>query len=304
MAHFYTSQTYVDASARLNEACEWLHGIGIDYSRTRFGQYKRIFAYLAKCQLANAIDDFFERHTFAEWVNAAHETAQLVRIYEGFRNNNDLGLTSRLRDALRGHELYVLDNDDRSGRDFTFELSVAAKFARHGYPVDFGADADVQTVVNDVTFFVECKRLKSERKTQKRIKEGLKQLHRRYVTSRNPRATRGILALSIGKTINSSLGLLEAEDAPSLGQQAFQHNANFIEKYRNYWQANTDPRTLGIFVVLDTPGMLRPEKKLVTVHEAAMNNVIPMGTEGYRLLLKVSHDIFSKRIDSSKASPE
>ncbi|MDO9481391.1 MAG: hypothetical protein Q8S96_22720 [Hydrogenophaga sp.] len=294
MTHFYESQTYVQASRHLDEACNWLHDIGINYSTTRLGRYQKVFSDLARCQLANAPDEFFQLHTFAEWVNAAHETSEIVRIYEGLRGNSDVNLTSRLRDALRGHELYVLDTDDRSGRDFTFELAVAAKFARHGFPINFGAEADVETKIGGVTFYVECKRLKSERKIQRRVKEGLKQLHGRYKASNDPGAARGILALSIGKTINSSLGLLEADDSESLGTKASLRNAAFIETYRKYWQKNIDRRTLGTFVVLDTPGMIRSEKKLVTVHEAAMNNSVPVGTPDYQLLVHVANNIFAK----------
>lgn len=279
----------------MDAACAWLRGIGIEFSNTRVGKYQRIFADLARCQLANTLDDFFVLHTFAEWVNAAHETAELIRIYEGLHSTNDPKLVTRLRDALRGHELYVLDSDDRSGRDFTFELAVAAKFARHGYAVDFGADADVEVVLDGVTFFVECKRLKSERKIQSRIKAGLKQLHRRYVASSNPSAARGILALSVGKTLNSALGLLEAKNDKALGTTASLHNEAFIERYRKYWQTKVDPRTLGVLVVLDTPGMLSMEKKLVTVHEVAINPSIPAGTDDYRLLLKVANEVFAKR---------
>ena len=295
MTHFYTSQTYVEASRHLDEACHWLHEIGIDYSSTRLGRYRKIFSDLAKYQLANELDRFYDLHSFRDWVNAAHETAEIVRIYDGLRTSNDPDLTSRLRDALHGHELYVLDNDDRSGRDFTFELSVAAKFARHGYSINFGADADVETVVDGVLFYVECKRLKSDRKVQKRIKEGLKQLHKRYVTSSSPCNARGILALSIGKTINSSLGLLEADCDESLGINAARHSTLFIEKYRKYWQTEVDQRTLGTLIVLDTPGMLKSEKKLVTVHETAVNNCIAPGTKDYRRLLLIANKVFATR---------
>lgn len=295
MTHFYASQTYIDASHQLDAACGWLQSIGIDYSKTRVGKYKRIFADLAKCQRAGKLEQFLEMHAFSDWVNAAHETAELVRIYEGLKGGKGSKLVSRLRDALRGHELYVLDTDDRSGRDFTFELSMAAKLERHGHVVDFGHDADVQATVDGVPLFIECKRLKSKKKIQKRIKEGLKQLHRRYGKSEAPTEARGILALSIGKTVNSALGLLEADSDEALGTKAFLHNAAFIDQFRSYWQTKVDPRTLGVVVVFDTPGMLSSEKKLVTVHEVTMNHCVPAGTKDYRYLQKIAHEVFAKR---------
>jgi len=295
MSHLYTSQTYVDASRRLDQACDWLTSIGVQHSNTRLGQYRRLFADLATSQETRTLDDFYTRYSFADWVNAAHEAAEVVRIYEGFRAVSNPGLVSRLRESLRGHELFVLDNDDRSGRDFTFELTIAAKFARNRYPIDFGSDADVESVVNETPFFVECKRLKSERQIEKRIKEGLKQLRKRYDASAHPSSARGLLALSIGKTVNSTLGLLEGANDRDIGTRAFLHNAAFIEKYRHRWQTKGDPRTLGVLIVLDSPGVLTAEKKLVTVHEVALNNCIPESSSDYPLLLKVARDVFAKR---------
>lgn len=293
MVHFYASQTYVDASRRLDDACTWLEGLGIDYSRTRVGRYKILFSDFATYQLAKKLDVFFEQHANV-WVNAVHEVAELMRMYEGLSGSSDPNLVSRLRNSSRGHELFVLDNDDRSGRDFSFELSVAAKFARHGYEINFGHEADIEVIVEGTTFYVECKRLKSPRKVQSRIKDGLKQLHKRYVKSSDPSNARGLLALAIGKAVNSSLGLLEANNAESLGEKAFAHNAAFIEKYKSYWQINVDQRTLGAVIVLDTPGMLRSEKKLVTVHEVNMNNCISVNTKDYQLLLRVANEVFAR----------
>ncbi|MGZ8946790.1 MAG: hypothetical protein ACXW1W_15370 [Methylococcaceae bacterium] len=298
MAHFYTSQTYVDASTQLDKACEWLKSLGVIYSVTRVGRYKTLFSSLAKYQLANDLDGFFEEYKFEDWVNAAHEVAELVRMYEGLNGQTDPSLVIRLQDSLKGHELFVLDNKDRSGRDFSLELSIAAKFAHRGYEINFGHEADLEVQIAEHTFYVECKRLKSAHQVKKRIKDGLSQLHKRYVKSSEPATARGLLVLSIGKTINSKLGLLEGIDPESLSNKAFAYNAVFIERYRSYWQENVDRRTLGVAVVLDTPGMLKPEKKLVTSHEVTMNNCIPADTQDYKLLLRVAGEVFANRTPS------
>lgn len=296
MAHFYTSQTYVEASAQLDKACRWLESLGVNYSVTRVGRYRTLFSSLAKYQLADNIGGFFDEYKFEEWVNAAHEVAELVRMYEGLSGQADPSLVTRLRNSLKGHELFVLDNEDCSGRDFSLELSIAAKFSRNGYEINFGHEADLEVQIGEHTFYVECKRLKSGRKVQKRIKHGLKQLHKRYVKSAEPVNARGLLALSIGKIINSELGLLEGADPESLGKNAYAYNAEFIERYRSYWQKKVDPRTLGIAVVLDTPGMLKSENKLVTCHEVTMNNCIPVDTHDYKLLLRIAGEVFVKKI--------
>lgn len=295
MTHFYTSQTFVAWSSRLDEACAWLESLGINYSATRVGKYKGIFSALAKHQLDGTLDAFYDKYKFESWVNAVHEVAEVMRMFEGLTGSSDPSLSSRLRDALKSHELYVLDTQNRSGRDFSFELSIAAKFARRGYAIDFGHIADLKVEIGDLNFFVECKRLKSPQKVQRRIREGLDQLHKRYVKSDHPPNAHGLLVLSIGKTINPNLGFLEADNPKSLGEKAFLHNAAFIEKYKSYWQTKVDPRTLGVGVVLDTPGIMKQTKKVVTCHEVTINNCVPVNSHGYALLLQITQDVFPKR---------
>ncbi len=294
MSHSYISKTYIAESAKLDDACEWLESLGINFSRTRVGKYKALFATLARHQLANTLDAFYEEYTFELLVNAAHEVAELIRIYEGLNSHRDASFVTRLCEALKGHELYVLDNNDRSGRDFSLELSIAAKFACAGFSINFDHDADLKTEICGLPFYVECKRIKSASKVKQRLKDGLKQLHTRYVKSDRPADARGILVASIGKTINSELGLLEAEDPKSLGEMAFRHNRAFIETHRRHWQTKIDRRTLGVAVILDTPGIITWNKQLVRCHEVTVNNSVPVNTSDYAFFVYVMHKVFPK----------
>jgi hypothetical protein len=290
--HRYTSKTYIDASAELDRACAWLRDIGINYSPTRVGKYRKLFASIAKHQQSKTLPAFLERETFESWVNAVHEVAEISRIFEGLSAQDNKNLIQRLQKSLKGHDKYVLEDNDSSGRDFSFELSVAAKFVRSGYTVDFSHDADVAVDIEQFKFYVECKRLKSENQIEKRISEGLNQLTTRYEGSQNPSLTRGILALSIGKTINADLGLLVAENPMTLADVAFRHNAGFIETYKSCWQMNVDQRTLGVAIILDAPGVIEAEKKLVTCHEITIINSVPVDTDNYALLHRVAHQVF------------
>lgn len=149
--------------------------------------------------------------------------------------------------------------------------------------------------IDGLNFFVECKRLKSPQKVQRRIKDGLAQLHKRYVKSEQPANARGLLILSIGKTINSNLGFLEADNPESLSKQAFLHNLAFIKKYESYWKIKVDQRTLGVVVVLDAPGIMKNTKQIVTCHEVTINNCVPANSQGHDLLFQIAHRVFTKR---------
>ena len=295
MKHSYTTTSYIDFSAKIDQACDWLENLGISYSRTRIGAYKSLFSTLSKHQSANTLDEFYEIYSFPEWVNAAHECAELIRTYEGLADQNDPNLTSRLKMGIKGHEIFVLDNKERSGRDFSFEMSVAAKFCQQGYFVDFGHDADIMVTFNNETLFLECKRLKSQKNVRGNIKKGLKQLHNRYKYSTNPGGARGLLVLSIGKVTNPSFGLLEGKDAVDLGNKAFAYNAAFIDKHNRLWIGTKDKRTLGAVVIFDLPGILKQNKQLTTCHEVTLNNSVPSNTPDHDLLLRVAHEVFAAR---------
>ena len=295
MKHVYSSESYIDASEKIDQACAWIERLGINYSRTRVGKYKELFSTLAKCQLSDDLDGFYSEYSFSEWVNAAHETAELVRTYEGLSSYCDLSLIDRIKTSLKGHELYVLDNNDRSGRDFSFELAIAAKFAKKGCAIDFGHDADLKVQIGNGNLYLECKRIKSKKKAQKRIKEGLKQLHKRYVKDEKPTHARGILVISISKMLNYELGLLEGADDKDLGNKAYSYNARFIRDFNRHWQGNVDKRTLGVAVVLDTPGVLKISNQLTTCHEVTLNNSVPPNTSDHSLLLDIATQVFAAK---------
>lgn len=295
MPHFYLSQTYVDASARLEEACAWVESLGINYSPTRLGRYQALFADLARYQLSNTLSTFFEKYSMADFFNAAHEAAEICRIHEGLGLNSDSALSARMRNALKGHELYIYENQDRSGRDFSLELAVAAKFALAGCSIDFGSDADIRAEYGNYTFFVECKRLKSKSKVHQRIKDGQKQLRKRFVASKSRSSNRGILVLSVAKLLNPDLGYLEASTPSLLSERAFSLVEEFIKQHQSHWQPALDHRILGVAVMLDSPGVLSKNKQVVTCHEVAINSAIDPNTTGHKLLLDVANNVFQRR---------
>jgi hypothetical protein len=271
MHHQFESIPFSEYATRLDAVCTWFERLGIGYSKTRVGRYKELFTTLAACTARGTPEKFLEIYDFDSWKNAVHESAELMRIHEGLSRLNDGTLITRLKDATRGHELFVLDDEDRSGRDFSFELSVCAKFAKYGYEIDFGHEADVKVVYKGRDLFVECKRLKSQNNISKTLKKGLKQLHKRYSKSDNPSTARGFLAISIGKIINSNLGFVEAKDSSELGNSAFLYNTKFIERYGSYWLTPADKRTLGAVIVLDIPAKISSNNLLTTCHQIAIN---------------------------------
>lgn len=295
MAAYVSSQSYVDFSSKLQEACDWLSGLGVHYSITRLGKYKTLWDKLAELQRSGNVEQLFTEYSFPQWVNAAVESSHVIEIWDGLRKESSESLVDRLRSALRGHELYVLDSDDRSGRDFTFELLVAARFGRSGYRVNFSEAADVEVDFNGALLHVECKRLKSSKQVQKRLKEALKQLHKRYAASAIPSSARGIIGVSISKLVNPSQGVLEGDSPEAISAAASRYVARFINSFQKYWQLGVDRRTLGAVVFLDAPGILLPSKMLWTVNQVGVNNSVPPSSSEYHQLVAIAERALTRQ---------
>ena len=123
----------------------------------------------------------------------------------------------------------------------------------------------------------------------------MNQLRDRYQKAQDPSMARGLLVLSTSKLFNSQLGVLEADTHEQLGQKASAYNEAFIEHNRQYWQVEKDQKTLGAAIVFDTPSLIGMNKILVTCHEVAMNNAVPVDTSDYHLLHRVAHEVFAIR---------
>ncbi|GAA4649272.1 hypothetical protein GCM10023116_15460 [Kistimonas scapharcae] len=294
MKHIFDSSSFVEVSRYLDEACDWLERISVNYSKTRIAKYKKIYSDLAKLQILDDLEKSSDVYSFPVWMNASHEVAELMRIHEGLNNLNDADLVKRLNNSLKGNEFFSEDKANRSGRDIGFELSIASKFAKQNLPIDFGHDADLKVNLPSGDIFVECKRLKSRNQIQKRIKEGLTQLRKRYKTSKHPATSKGILVLSISKVVNSDLGLLEANDDIELGNKAHAICHDFLKKYQTYWQKSRDSRTMGVAIVLDCPGVIKSRNMLVTAHQIVMTNTIPTNSDNYPFFMEIARSVFGK----------
>jgi len=277
-----TTQSFIAASEEFEEVCAWLERIGVGFSATRVGRYKALFAAMAEAQRTDDLEGLFKKNTPMDFLNAIVERAQLMRIYSGLHELSDEMLVGRLKKAFRSHALYVMDSEHRSGRDFSLELDVAAKFARNGFEIDFGHDADVKATKGNFQIFVECKRLKSENKVRENIAKGLKQLKNRYKASLNSEACRGVLVLSVAKIHNPRFEFLLGQNVEDIGEQCAAHVDSFLTRHSRYWHhTGVDQRTLGVALIFDAPGRTLQRNIPFSLHEVAFDNVVATSSPDY-----------------------
>lgn len=100
-----------------------------------------------------------------------------------------------LRAAFEGSPLPFHDPERDKSRNYMLHLHVAIYFLRLGYDVALDRECDVVAGRGKKRFFVECKRLYSERKVCARAKEAYHQVLKRLAAAGNSRRDRGIVWL-------------------------------------------------------------------------------------------------------------
>lgn len=290
----FSKHTYRSILTEYLKACEWLQNCGVAYSNSRFDEYKNILNDLTIAHETNAFESFSTDYIYI--VNAVVEANELVRIFNGLNISNDIDYSQRLSEIAKGRPLRYEEGNNTRARNISFELLIAARFVEAGYNVIFYDNADVKVEYRGLELFVECKRLNSKNQAQKRISKGLKQLHRRYKTATNPLLAKGLLAVSIGRIINPDFDLLRAETSEELSRKAHLINNNFVDKYSKYLHKTKDRRTIGSIILLDTPGVIKEEKNLLTtIIEVGVDRSCESDSIDEKWLQDIANKVFMKK---------
>jgi hypothetical protein len=214
---------------------------------------------------------------------------ELMRIHKGLAGLYDSDLKDKIKFILSGKEGRSSASNFDPSRDIAFELLLASRCHQAGLKIDISDKADLLIFYNGIELFVECKRLKSSDKVNKRIKEALMQLHSRYKTAQSPASARGLLALSITDLINPEHGLIIGSTAQEIGLLLDRYVDLFILKNKNIWQNTSDKRSIGTFIEFSTPGIIEHENLLTTCHQAGLNNSCPQRTEDFDVLMGLAN---------------
>jgi len=221
------------------------------------------------------------------------EASELIRIHEGLSPVVATDMGRRLRRFIRGAEKIDPAVADDPGRDVAFELSIAARFARAGYAIDFGTEADLRVTLSNSILFVECKRPKSHQKVERHVSGALRQLKERYATVGADKTPKGIVALSLNMVINPDSHLLVADSHDALDVKVRYHMDKFIQRHQHRWmkRVTVDGYTLGVFMMWDLPTVIQKLHLFSTYHEFAVNNTCAVNSPDIKLLYGITEKL-------------
>lgn len=185
--------------SELEQAMEWLAGLSISTTRSRFAEYLRTLKRIDRRwrEGATRADEIPVDPILME--TAALEAWQLVRTWRGLRDQPPAGLARKLALMVDGPVLEINERSTNSGnsaRDSGFELDVAAFFSNAG-AVDLTRDVDVTLNARGIPHFIECKRPSSQKRLSKNLNEASSQIM--VELGRSRLACYGIAAISAAK---------------------------------------------------------------------------------------------------------
>lgn len=196
---------------RLNAALDLCRGLGLGdhVDSSRFLQYREHLFHLVKALEAGGQDaarDVFESDRLKSTVTVT-ESTELGDLEPFLRTVNSSIAATKLVHVLGGP---VLPSDEDSNtnqpRNLLFELNLASKLWRAGFPPALGEHPDLTIEVGEKRFLIQCKRPFSQRSARRCFQDAKAQLRRDLEGA--PVGSRGVIALSLSRLLNPGDQLL------------------------------------------------------------------------------------------------
>lgn len=193
-----TEEGFSEKLDSARELIEYLEGKGISAQKSRLGRYADFYSrYLARQCSSQEVRDhlLFVMREMDEW----------CWIFRGLKANEPPGFLDLLKDAIGGPLYAREEGENTRSRNVQLELRVASYFLQAGYEVSFAGVEDLLVTVDRYPVFIECKRIASKKQIQKRAKEIVRQLQRRYASARVP--SYGLAVLDVSRVIHPLQGI-------------------------------------------------------------------------------------------------
>ncbi len=225
-------------------AISWLDSLGLPYSKTRFGGYRKAI-YDFERRLTTDTEEEFQR-TFYQFLNAHSEIVEIIRIYNDLHKFNFSDYIDQLRKVTGGQGFRNGSAKDQS-RDFAFELTMAARFVRGGFAITLNNQADVIAKREDTPkIYVECKRIKSGSKISKNISKANSQLKKRLSLDLSNKS-RGFVAINVNDVVNPKNTMLIVPSAAILQEYNSENLDKFALDNEDNFKAGKFSKCLGVF---------------------------------------------------------
>ncbi len=167
-----------DWTNQLETIIHWLETKKINANVSRYSRYKEYITQFSTLSIErNKIIVPAELDAlYKDANNALREIVQINLVYNAFKHEENKNFEERLKKIVIGKDFYEGEPQDQ-GRDFLYELAIAALYKNNGYEIEFESDTNTDVIAKkDHTLYIECKRLKSINNYEKNYEKACKQL--------------------------------------------------------------------------------------------------------------------------------
>lgn len=248
----------------LGVAIDWMKSVlGINILPTRIAFYEK---YLVSKSKIESLEDY------RKYILISKEVDDFLRVSNVFREYSNKELFEKIRKISSGKKYRedILKSSEDPSRDFLHELSVASKFMKAGFDVDVSGDCDVVVKAYEKTVYIECKRIKSESKVTKRVKNANKQIERRIGASKKNKI--GYIAIDVTDLIITGRPIKVHKNFSDFKQYTLQELKLFIQKYREKVKGIASKRVLGVIFSVSNIGLIQHQSeerdKIINCHTA------------------------------------
>lgn len=275
----FATTSYEKFAQELNEATAWLQSLGIDYMRTRIGEYQKAISVLIEMYKNEDIER--QKKEFVRIANAIFEAHDCIAIHKSLAGKYDNEIEEHIRLFSGGPVQYRQEGTSASNRarNIAFELVVAARLVDVKIPLDFRIRTDIAGRFDNRSILLECKRPQSNKKIEANVKDAFKQLERKY---QNPIRTRyrGIIAIDISKLINPKFQLYIQQTEHDIESGLSGIVDDFIRSNERYWQLDRNSKTIGVLIRLGVMGIIKEKNDLLTYCQ--QYGLTPINNSGHR----------------------
>lgn len=265
---------YSNLASELQAATRWLDHLGIAYSATRFGRYRKTLNELESARLAgiNLYDAASELSAFA----SLFEANELVTIHQSLAGKKlDMYLRPKLKELVSGPYSYVDENASSSNkaRNTGFELAVIASLATAGLSIrQDGGVSDVVAQLGSTTVIVECKRPQSESGIHRAITDASYQLAKRYRKARS--GATGFIALDLTKLSNPNLSVTSDMRRSEIVSLIRQRMESLVKNYANSWNSVREEQTAGVLLRISVLAWTKEDRTMSWIHKSGITPLV------------------------------
>jgi hypothetical protein len=186
--------------------------LGIRTQNTRIERYHNYLEAIinqdesAKSKIFKGIKNYEFDNDLDRQLYVTREIHELMWILRGLKVHMPKGIEDKLNEIVGGRDFAALDSNSAS-RNTQFELRIASYFCQKKYKVDLSTETDIVASKCREVYFVECKRVASEKLFIRRINDSRKQIDLRLPRDTWNKKHFAMMAIDITKLAFSHNGL-------------------------------------------------------------------------------------------------